>query len=162
MSDPIVNTASFRETVEKHRAEGWANLPHDQKVFVCAYVKAGYSIQATLVEHESNGLQEDEIEKYLRDPLVQAAIAEVGDQYVEVSTFTRVGLRARLARAIDIALGEIRAPFPDKSGNVRYVRRVDLSAAATLLKMAESYVDNMSDEKPSTTTPWHKEPPKAD
>lgn len=146
------DAATFKASVERHKAEGWINLSEDTKLFVCAYIKHGYSV-AAMVRASGDRLSREEAHSYLSDPLVQAAIADVGNQYAEVSTFTQVGLRAKLARALDIALGEIPRAFVTKDGDQYYGFDVDLSAAAKLIAMAEKHVDS-DDSKVSDATPW--------
>lgn len=158
MSDSLITSAAgFKKLVEKHRSEGWVNLDRDKQLFVCSYIKSGYSISnMTSIER---GLDPEEAEAYLRDPLIRAAIADVGEQYAEITTFTSSGLQARLAKALDIAMGEIAAPMIDKFGREVMKRRVDLAAAAKLIQMAEKYAGIEGEDEVSEATPWSTEFP---
>jgi len=147
----MTDAMDFKALVEKHKDEEWINLPNDKKLFVCWYIRSGYSTHKML----DVGISDQEVSMYLSDPLTQAAIADVGQQYSEVTTFTRVGLQARLSRALDMALGEIERPVYDKEGNVYHRRVVDLTSAARLLEMAEKYVnDPNADDEAKTPAPW--------
>lgn len=147
ISDPT----EFKALVDKHRAEGWANLAEDKKLFICSYIKAGYSIAAMLKLED--GLMPDEATAYLTDPLIRAAIKDVGEQYAEITTFTIPGLQARLARALDMAMGEIPTPEIHKGYQI-FARRVNHTAIAKYIEMAERYADMDGEDKVSETTPW--------
>lgn len=151
---PTLNEAKeFKASVEKHKEEGWVHLDNDKKLFVCWYIRSGYSTHR-MVEV---GIPDREIEMYLSDPLVQAAIADVGDKYAEVTTFTRAGLRARVSRALDMALGEVERPFYSRDGNKQFRKVVDLAAAARLLEMAEKYVsDPDKGDDADSPAPWEE------
>jgi hypothetical protein len=147
----IADAAGFKALVEQHVAEGWANLDNDKKLFVVWYIRSGYSTHSMT----DVGVSDRETAMYMSDPLVQAAISDIGKQYAEVTTFTRVGLQARLARALDMALGEVERPHYDKAGDKQFRKVVDLAAAARLLEMAEKYIrdpDSIGDS--NTPAPW--------
>lgn len=149
----ITDAAQFKAMVEQHKAEGWANLDKDKKLFVVWYIRSGYSTH----KMTEVGVPKWEYEMYLSDPFVQAAIADIGEQYAEVTTFTRVGLQARLARALDMALGEVDRPFHDKQGNEVRKKSVDLAAAARLIEMAEKYIGvGDKDSETDTPAPWEE------
>lgn len=131
------DAASFKAIVEQHRAEGWANLPMDAKAFICFYIKSGYTT-ARMIE---SGCTVDEAESYLRDPLVQAAIADISEQYSVINTFSASGWRTKLARALDMAFGDSPQLFAIKGGGNVAVRRTDLAQVAKLLEMAAKYRD---------------------
>lgn len=149
----IADAAQFQALVEQHKAEGWTNLGEDKKLFVMWYIRSGYSTHRMT----DVGISKREIEMYISDPLVQAAIADIGKQYAEVTTFTRVGLQARLARALDMALGEVERPHHSKDGTETFRRVVDLGAAARLIEMAEKYIkDPNSVDEADTPAPWEE------
>lgn len=148
----ITDAENFKAAVEKHREEGWINLGEDKKLFVCWYIRSGHSTHRMT----DVGISDREIEMYLSDPMVQAAIADVGDKYAEVTTFTRSGLRARLSRALDMALGEVERPFYDKKGTQHFRKVVDLTSAARLLEMAEKYVESTDSDDADTPAPWEE------
>lgn len=147
----IADAAQFKALVERHKAEGWTNLDNDKKLFITWYIRSGYSTHRMTDVNISNR----EIEMYLCDPLVQAAIADIGKQYAEITTFTRVGIQARLARALDMALGEVERPHCLKDGTSTFRKMVDLGAAARLMEMAEKYIkdpDSVNDA--DIPAPW--------
>ena len=141
--DAVFDAEQFKAAVEQHRAEGWLHLEEDKKLFICSYIKAGYSI----VPIVQRGCPQEEAEFYLRDPMVQAAIADVSERYAVINTFSTFGWRAKLARALDMALGEV--PRLNKVGNELITAKVpDLATAARLLEIAVKYKDLKPDVGP--------------
>ena len=150
----VLNIEEFKRKVEMHKASGWATLPLDQKLFVCRYIKDGHSIVPMTFDGQ---VSQEEANRYLCDPMVMAAVADVGKQYAEITTFTRTGIQARLARALDMAMGEIPTSVHDKEGNLMVVRKVDHAAIAKYLTMAKEMADLTEDETVDESAPWARE-----
>ena len=136
------DAATFKAIVEQHKAEGWSNLGMDKKAFICMYIRDGYTTSRMV----DRGCTVDEAESYLRDPLVQAAIADVSEQYAVINTFSASGWRAKLARALDMAFGDTPQLFSIKAPNGEQlpavpIRKADMAAVAKLLEMAAKYRD---------------------
>lgn len=149
----ITDAAQFKALVEQHKAEGWTNLDNDKKLFITWYIRSGYSTHRMT----DVGVSDREVQMYLSDPLTQAAIADIGKQYAEVTTFTRVGLQAKIARALDIAMGEVERPYYLKDGTQLFRKAVDLGAAARLMEMAERYIkDPNTIDDTDTPAPWEE------
>lgn len=147
----FTDAEQFKLAVSKHREEGWRNLEEDKKLFVCWYIRSGHSTHRM----SDVGISDREIEMYLSDPMCQAAVSDISEKYAEVTTFTRSGLRARVSRALDMALGEVERPFYTKDGNQQFRKVVDLTAAARLLEMAEKYVtDPEKIDETDSPAPW--------
>ncbi len=140
------NSANFKSIVEQHKANGWINLPEDQKAFICTYIRDGYSVSPMI----ARGCSEDEAQSYLSEPLVRAAIADVSEAYVAINTFSTVGWRTKLARALEMAMGEVPRPVAAKVAGknvVTMVRSADLATAARLLELAAKYRDIKDEPK---------------
>ena len=150
------SATDFKAQVDQHKAEGWINLSEDRKAFVCMYVRDGYTTAAMV----KRGCSAEEANGYLTDPLVQAAIADVSEQYATIYTFSAVGWRAKLARALDMAMGD--APMTIKRGHATIqIHEVDLAAATRLLDLAAKYRDIKDDPKDAifdrfAKLPWEK------
>lgn len=133
----FTDAANFKAIVEQHKANGWIDLPHESKAFICVYIRDGYSIGPMM----DRGCTQEEALSYLNDPIVQAAISDVSESYAVINTFSVQGWRAKLSRALDIAMGEHPQDFVTKEGVVLRVKQVDLSATARLLELAIKYKD---------------------
>lgn len=151
--DSVFDVESFKREIEEHKATGWRNLPLDQKLFICRYIKDGHSI-VPMTTAEYNRVEIEEAQAYVRNPMVQAAIADVSKQYAEITTFTKTGIQARLARALDMAMGEIPTYIPMKDGGSILAKSVNHSAIAKYLMMAKEIADMADDDRIDEAAPW--------
>lgn len=152
-TSPSFDAEEFKRQVEHHIETGWVDLPLDQKLFICRYIKDGHSI-VPMTTCPDNRVSSEEAQSYIRNPMIQAAIADVSKKYAEVTAFTKTGLQARLARALDMAMGECPVPAYDKAGDLNMVRRVDHAAIARYLEMATKIAEMDDDEKVDNAAPW--------
>lgn len=150
---PSFDADAFKEEVRKHIEEGWVNLPLDKKLFICRYIKDGHSI-IPMTSCPDNRVSVEEAQAYIRDPMIQAAIADVSKKYAEITAFTKTGLQARLVRALDMAMGEIPVPHYNKHGEMVMLHKIDHSAIHRYLSMAQQIAAMDDDEKMDDSAPW--------
>lgn len=153
---PLIDAEQFKQEVAHHIATGWVDLPLDKKLFICRYIKDGHSV-IPMTTCEDNPVSEEEALSYMRDPMVRAAISDVSGKYAEVTAFTKSGLQARLARALDMAMGEAPVPVVSKDGVTYMARRVDHAAIAKYLDMAQKIAEMGDDDKVDNAAPWATE-----